>query len=507
MHFVLVIPPLSATGDETYYFWVFQKWLHETKEYKTSIITPPQYISALEDMSRWEFSERSFNFNQYLPSRSIGSHVEIVIQPQSLAEQTDNSPPTSTFVDLITREQTALTNFYVDALREIQTRVRDEIAVVTWLNNASLRSAAYELRCPLIFNELGPFRKPYYRQTAYWDRCGVNGETDVNNRWLFEKPDFMSWKTTAYPNGGALHALRALLAEPASHLVMREGEQRTKVGVALQVETDSNALAYGGGWTNLSLVNHVSRSDIAKESIVRLHPSGWAVYPGRIDLSPSPLEFLSNVEEIWTVNSSLGIEALFWGKKAQIFGDSPVKLITQMTGDESESFLEWFTLCYLVPFDLLFDLDYYVWRLANPSAQEIALRHLSAYETRSKHQWENIPLPPSADGEKLTVDFPSPQQLPAILAQQKLDLGKQQQKIEELESKVSQLESLIESQSALLEEREASLIDHQRALSAETAASQMAQEALATESRKLREELEAIKSSTPFRLLRRASLI
>ncbi|CAN7143798.1 hypothetical protein LJR011_000006 [Agrobacterium tumefaciens] len=507
MHFVLVVPPLSATGDETYYFWVFQKWLHETKEFKTSIITTPQYISALEEMSRWEFSARSFNFNQYLPTKSIGSHVEIVIQPQSLAEQIDNSPPTATFIDLITREQIALTKFYVDTLREIKTRVRDEIAVVTWLNNASLRTAANELHCPLIFNEFGPFRKPYYRPTAYWDRRGVNGETDVSNRWQFEKQDFMSWKTMAYPNGGALHALRALLAEPASHLIMKEGGQRAKVGVALQVETDSNALAYGGGWTNLSLVNHISRSKIAKESILRLHPSGWAVYPGRIDLSPSPLEFLANIEEIWTVNSSLGIEALFWGKKAQIFGDSPVKLITQMAGDEAESFLEWFILCYLVPFDLLFDLDYYVWRLGNPSVQEIALRHLSAYETRSKHQWENIPLPPRADGGKLTVDFPSPQQVPAILAQQKLDLAKQQQKIEEVESNISQLESLIERQSALLEEREASIIEHQRALLAETEGKLIEREASATESRKLREELEAIKSSTPFRLLRRARLI
>ncbi|WP_112207217.1 GT99 family glycosyltransferase N-terminal domain-containing protein [Agrobacterium tumefaciens] len=507
MHFVLVVPPLSATGDETYYFWVFQKWLHETQEYKTSIITPPQYISALEDISRWEFSERSFNFNQYLPTRSIGSHVEIVIQPQSLAEQIDNSPPTSTFVDLITREQTALTKFYVDTLREIKTRVRDEIAVVTWLNNASLRSAANGLHCPLIFNEFGPFRKPYYRPTAYWDRRGVNGETDVTNRWQSEKQDFMSWKATAYPNGGALHALRALLAEPASHLVMKEGGQRAKVGVALQVETDSNALAYGGGWTNLSLVNRVSRSEIAKESILRLHPAGWAVYPGLIDLSPSPLEFLANIEELWTVNSSLGIEALFWGKKAQIFGDSPVKLITEMRGDEGESFLEWFILCYLVPFDILFDLDYYVWRLGNPSVQDIALRHVSAYETRPKHQWENIPVPPRADADKLTVDFPSPQQVPAILAQQKLDLAKQQQKIEELEYNISQLDSLIERQGALLEEREASLIEQQRALLAETEASLIERKALATECRKTREELEAIKSSTPFRLLRRARLI
>lgn len=492
MHFVLVVPPLSATGDDTYYFWVFQKWLHETREEKTSIILPPEYVSALTEMSRWEFSEGSFNFNQYLPSRSIGDNFNIILQPKPVTGQIDNSPPTSQFVDLITRQQPPLTNFYVETLREIKRQAHDEIAVVTWLNNASLRSAAGHLQCPLIFNEFGPFRKPYYRPTAYWDRHGVNGETEVSDRWQSEKKDFISWKTTAYPNGGALHALRALLADSASHSTIKEGGSRAKVGVALQVETDSNALAYGGGWTNLGLVNHIRRSKIANDSILRLHPGGAAVYPGRIDLSPSPLEFLANIEEVWTVNSSLAIEALFWGKKSRIFGDSPVKPITQMSSKEGEDFLEWFILCYLVPFDLLFNLDYYAWRLGNPSVEEVVVQHLSAYQTTPKHRWERVPFPPPADSMRLAVDFPGAQQGPAIFAQQKLDLATRQQQIEEMKKNIDDLTNIIEQQAVLLVERQESLRKH---------------EASAVEMRKTREELATLKSSLPFRLLRRAHLI
>lgn len=492
MHFVLAVPPISATGDETYYFWVLQKWLYETRNAKTSIILQPQYISALTDKSRWEFTEQSFNFNQYLPSTSIGDNVEIIHHPQTLTAQTDNSPPSSRFVDLITRENAPLTNFYMETLREVKTRTRDNVAVITWLNNASLRSAASILDCPLVFNELGPFRKPYYRPTAYWDRHGVNGETDVNDRWQLEKHDFISWKTTAYPHGGTLQALRALMADPMSHSTMKAGVVRAEVGVALQVETDSNALAYGGGWTNLALVDHVKRSEMADKSVLRLHPGGSAIYQGRIDLSPSPLEFLANIEEVWTVNSSLGIEALFWGKKARIFGDSPIKSIIQMPSDERESFLEWFILCYLVPFDLLFNFDYYIWRLGKPSPGEIAVRHIAAYEPSPKQVWQNIPFPPPADDRRLTIDFPGPQRGPAILAQQNLELAEQQRHIEHLENNVQELNEVIEQQKTLLAESDTLRIE---------------QEASAAESKKAQKELEDLKSSIPFRLLRRARLI
>lgn len=489
MHFVLAIPPISATGDETYYFWVLQKWLYETRETKTSIILPPQYISALTDKSRWEFTEQSFSFNQYLPSRSIGDQVEIIPHPQIPIAQTDNSSPASRFVDLITREKALLTDFYLETLRAVKTRTRDNVAVITWLNNASLRSAASSLDCPLVFNELGPLRKPYYRPTAYWDRHGVNGETEVSDRWQLEKRDFISWKTTAYPQGGALHALRALIADPMSHSTMKASVVRAEVGVALQVETDSNALAYGGGWTNLALVDYVKRSEMADKSLLRLHPGGSAIYPGRIDLSPSPLEFLANINEVWTVNSSLGIEALFWGKKARIFGDSPIKPIIQMPSDERESFLEWFILCYLVPFDLIFNFDYYVWRLAKPSVEEIAVRHIAAYETSPKQAWQKVPFPPPADDRRLTIDFPGPQRGPVILAQQNLDLAEQQRHIEQLENNIQELHEVIEQQKKMLVESDTLLIE---------------QEAAADENKK---ELEALKSSIPFRLLRRAYLI
>ncbi|OMP69509.1 hypothetical protein BV900_24425 [Agrobacterium tumefaciens] len=490
MQFVLVIPPKSATGDETYYFWVLQKWLHETRGHATSIIMPCEYIPAMKDPSRWEFSQQSFNFNQYLPSTQIDENTEIILQTVGGSE--DGSSPMADFVDLIIKQDPALTDFYAQNLRAIKKKTKEDLVVVTWLNNSSLRLAAKRENCPIVFNELGPFRKPFYRQTAYWDRHGVNGETEVADRWQQEKEDFSSWRKRAYPQGGSAHDLRIIFADPVSHLTLKEAKRRAEVGIALQVETDSNALAYGNGWNNLALINYMKRSDIAKRALLRLHPGGAAIYSGQLDLSPSPLEFLASVDQIWTVNSSLGIEALFWGKGARIFGDSPIKLITTLDAEDAEVFLEWFLLCYLVPFDLLFDLQYYSWRLGDPSASEIAKRHLIGYRSGAKQPWEKVPFPPKPDENKIVVSFPSPRRAPIELAEQKLDLVRHREYIAKLEKDISELHGLSDERNTLILERDA-LIDEHRSIT--------------TEKDHLTNELKAIKSSLPFRFLKLVRLI
>ncbi|WP_318764626.1 GT99 family glycosyltransferase N-terminal domain-containing protein [Agrobacterium fabrum] len=482
MHFVLVVPPLSATGDDTYYFWVFQKWLHETRDHNSTIIMPATYVPALKDDSRWEFSEQSVNFNQFEPSSSIGENTEVIFYPSSIYSSLPTEcPPSTKFVDLITRDQPTLTQFYVEALRAIKVKSGGDVAIVTWLNNASLRSASNAADCRLIFNEFGPFRKPHYLPTAYWDRHGVNGETEVTERWQQERDDFGAWRNKTYPKGGSTHDLRTLLADPSSHLIVNASKPHAKIGLALQVETDSNALAYGNGWNNLALINHAKRSGEADNILLRLHPGGAAIYPGEIDLSPSPLEFLASVGEVWTVNSSLGIEALFWGRNALIFGESPIKPITMMNITERETFLEWFTLCYLIPFDLLFDLDYYSWRLTNPSASEISIRHVAAYRAGPKHQWNRIPFPAAADRGKPSIDFPGPHRAPRELSELRTEILEMRRYITKLEKDFQDAQSVVGERDALAAEKDDAITKYQ----------------LATK------ELDAIISSIPFQLLKR----
>ncbi len=519
MHFVFVVPPVSATGHETYYFWVLQKWLHETRDKNTTIIMPEAYVTALGDNTRWELSEQSINFNQFFPSNSISQKTHVILYPQSSSSAADR-PPTIEFVELIGQEIPTLKRFYVEALRNIKEKAGEPVAVITWLNNASLRSASHSEDCPLVFNEFGPFRKPYYRPTAYWDRHGVNGETEVEKRWQQEKAEFSAWRNSTYPDGGSTDDLRSLLADPTSTQIIIGSEPQAKIGLALQVETDSNALAYGNGWNNLSLINHAKRSGETETALLRLHPGGAAIYPGKIDLRPSPLEFLASVGEVWTVNSSLGIEAFFWGKSARIFGESPIKPIENLQTAERDLFLEWFALCYLIPFDLLFDFDYYSWRLTSPLPSEIARRHADAYRSGPKQEWGAVPFPPTADRRNLSVDFPDPQRAPIEFAELKVETVEQRQYIAKLEkdfqgepSILEERKSLLSEQNKLLRDMDALTIERDKLLRER---SRMLGELRILTSEKTKavakydlatREIEIIKSSIPFRILKRLRIL
>ncbi|WCK12329.1 hypothetical protein G6L41_008605 [Agrobacterium tumefaciens] len=519
MHFVFVVPPVSATGHETYYFWVLQKWLHETRDKNTTIIMPEAYATAFGDNTRWELSEQSINFNQFFPSSSIGPNADVILYPPPSASLADR-PPATEFVELIGQEIPALKQFYIEALREIKEKAGEPVAVITWLNNASLRSASHSEDCPLVFNEFGPFRKPYYRPTAYWDRQGVNGETEVEKRWSAEKAEFTEWRNSNYPEGGSTEDLRTLMADPLSMQIITRSEPQTKIGLALQVETDSNALAYGRGWNNLSLISHAKRSAETETALLRLHPGGAAIYPGKIDLRPSPLEFLANVDEVWTVNSSLGIEAFFWGKNARVFGESPIKPIESLPTGEREVFLDWFILCYLIPFDLLFDFDYYAWRLTSPLPSEIARRHADAYRSGPKQEWGAVPFPPTADRRNLSVDFPGPQRAPVEFAELKVETVEQRQYI-------AKLEKDFQGEPSILEERKLLLTEQNKLLSDMDALTIERDKLLRERSRMLGElriltsektkaiakydlatrEIETIKSSIPFRILKRLRIL
>ena len=116
-------------------------------------------------------------------------------------------------------------------------------AILTWCNCPSLSAAAEEKGIPVVHLELGPLRWPQYRPTAYLDFSGVNGNTEVERRYL---------ESGFRPGAGLdIEALRRFFYQAG------DGETpaaRFDLGVALQVEDDSNLLAFGHGFDNQSLL-------------------------------------------------------------------------------------------------------------------------------------------------------------------------------------------------------------------------------------------------------------
>jgi hypothetical protein len=251
-------------------------------------------------------------------------------------------------------------------------------ALLLWTNCASAKAAARRLGIPTIHNELGPLRPPFYRSTAYFDFEGVNGDTDATRRWHAFLEEAENVPTLA--------------RDELQDLFMREKPKPLSVvskthelGIALQCPDDSNMMSFSNGFTNYEAVATGQRY-FPGSTLVRPHPQRPEQFGGFAvdwDTTDSPLEFLKRVGSLLTVNSSLGFEAMLAGKPSFVLGDASFKtgswdIVSRrppMSDSEMVRWLNWFAFGYLIPFDRVFDREYYRWRLCQPSETDTYMRN------------------------------------------------------------------------------------------------------------------------------------
>ena len=273
-------------------------------------------------------------------------------------------------------------------------------AFLTWSNCPSLTALAARLKAPVIHNELGPFRGPDYQDTVFFDFQGVNGNTTPATRWtdpgmLATELEGMPCLTTA--------ALRALLVRGAASAdadadTDTDGEPpvRYPLGVALQVEDDSNTVAYGNGIDTIRLLYRALRDLPPERVLVRSHPGARLGYRGGLgvpDDSPTSLAFLGRIDHLLTINSSVAAEAALWGVPYTVLGDTPFAILSRpldaaaetAPAAQTELALNALFVGYLVPAALLYDPDYYRWRLGGARLRNCFARHLQVLKRQAMH--------------------------------------------------------------------------------------------------------------------------
>ncbi|MBN2319623.1 MAG: tetratricopeptide repeat protein [Acidobacteria bacterium] len=286
------------------------------------------------------------------------------------------------FRTLLSRDYPPLGN----ALRRIfddLCRAEKPEGILTWCNIPSLELAAAEYGLPVIHNEFGPFRPPNYTGTIYFDFKGVNGNTSAA-RDMSAFMDEVRHDETFRPLD--MEELRQLfMVDPARAL--QRPPMLFKSGVALQVEDDSNMLAFNRGMNNFELIFAARKGLLPGELLIRRHPKGYLEYGsslGVLDNSADSIEFISRCERVFCTNSSVAFEAMLMEKPVKLFGDSPIACLShekyrELSPRERLLCLNYMFIGYLVPVSLLFDRDYYRWRLEFPTFREIYDRHLDYF--------------------------------------------------------------------------------------------------------------------------------
>ncbi len=322
--------------------------------------------------------------------------------PADLCEQIADTQETP--LDLLRTQALDGFQVYRDWLFEQLLPLRDRChieAIITHLNCRSLDDVAGYLRIPVIHEEAGNLREPAFKfSTKLFDFRGANGNSEFDQRFL-ARGDLPA------------HSGESIIERYATDATKSEmnaaKEPEFEVGLALQVEDDSNVIAYNNGWDNLRLIYKARQVFPGDRILVRAHPlSIFGLQDlhnrqlGIVDNSVSAMEFISKCKRILTVNSSVAFEAVAVGKPTYILGESPLasmayrhfdrRVRDQMRGIPLlQEKLEFYALNYLIPMNLWLNPEYYRFRLRAPSEAEIRSRHLEAIETacrRAHHEGE-----------------------------------------------------------------------------------------------------------------------
>lgn len=384
--FAVFLPPYPFRGVKAPYLWLFLKYLHCSNE-KILFITSPDYIEVINDEtqhSRWEFDAASMASLGYsIPDeQSLARHEYLYLDHafyETMLAQHHHDPIKS-FTTFLTESISELENELFSLLtKEIIQRVD---AFVSICNCPSLEKVARALNKEVIHLEIGPLRAPMYRNTAYLDFTGVNGNTEARARYESCQTEI---DITCSMNDLHRYFLEAISLPSSS--------ENQVAGIVLQVEDDSNIIAYSHDFTNISLISYVRQQHALENILVRAHPG--SLFRLRddifsIDASANSLEFIQKCHSIYTINSSVGLEALLCEKKTNILGDCSYAFVAEeASGPNRVNAMAFYLFAYLVPFELIFNLEYLRFRLDHPAELDIVRKHLQFYSKMPDEREEN----------------------------------------------------------------------------------------------------------------------
>lgn len=373
--------PYPIRSIKAPYLWVYYKQMSSFNNNEILFIGSKEYRKdpKLFDDSRYEPKLNSAEHSGYsVPTiEKIESYQFYDFDNTVFAklEQTHNHNSNQIFRHLLTERIEEIENYLSD-LFELITQKHNVVAILSWCNFPSLDRIASKYNLRIIHNELGAFRKPYYQPTAYFDFCGVNGNTESQKR--FE--EFANTMNEDLLLG--LDEIREIMF--LSKIVDLKEDERFDVGAALQVEDDSNILAFSNGFDSISLVRWIADNYPNHSLNIREHPSGYLKYDklGHIDTSVNSIVFLLKCDILITINSSVALEALLFEKRIKILGDNPFAFLMNVDENQKRMALNFAVFGYMIPYDYLFDRDYYMWRLSKPTESEIFHKHLNYYKMK-----------------------------------------------------------------------------------------------------------------------------
>lgn len=310
------------------------------------------------DPSRWEFARARKNNPRFSFKRP--KNITVVKRAEEWDEFKNEQIPSNIIKGFAKTPVKELYNILENIIRNNKIE-----AALTLINNRTLKEVCNKHNIPVIHNEQGPLRPPYFFRGMFFDFSGVNGDTEFYNRFLeFKK---IANEVKIYSR----EELLKIISRPEQYENVkrfRDTLPSYECGVALQVDIDSNMTAFNEGWTSADAVNKALKEH--GKALIRNHPVSSMQYASPVSLpngikdkSKDSLEFISQCKKVITINSSVALEALFLNREVEVLGDSPFKEMAKMEPDEQLLALNFMVFSYLIPGPMYYNDKYYKYRI------------------------------------------------------------------------------------------------------------------------------------------------
>lgn len=379
----VILPALNFKGNRSPYLWWFYKFVTAFGEDAGYVCGDEYFMDPSLHLAtgREEANEALAKRCKYkIPDiKTLTGLVRADISPdvwQSL-EAHFPSNPLRAFEHFCLEENDHLHDAIAASFDRIEAECGKIEVAITCVNCATLAALCRIRGIPLVHFELGPLRGPSFFPTAYFDFSGVNGSTEARARFEAVKD---SIGVDEWCDAEALKSLFVTRRLPDA------GCPDIDLGIALQVEDDSNIICYSNGFSSLSLLNDakikLAEKRIRSPVLIRPHPGSIFLARNLLpelvaDQSETSVEFILKCKRVHTINSSVAVESLLLGREVVVFGESSfVFCIDTNTHRFNESAWSFFLLNYLVPWDIAFSMEYIRWRLKMPSEDSIRKTHV-----------------------------------------------------------------------------------------------------------------------------------
>ena len=386
--------PFSLRGIDAPFLWVYYSQISSFKKDEIIFLIDESYLQSkayFEENNRWEIKYGYHSDYIELKKNDFENHV----LPQSCLNDIYNSFESDLifFKAYLTEVIEPFEEVFLESLKKLLKSHKIDV-VLSWSNCPSLQSACDKLGIKIVYNELGPLRPPVFRNTAFFDFKGVNGNTESGIRFeAFKK----SIQGKEYLLMGYEEILTHFLKQEYLHYAKHPKSNSVSeidLGLILQVENDSNVIAYSNGFNNDKLIS-VSLSEKEGQRVVaREHPQGLKKYKDKveIDVSPNSIAFINKCNKLKTVNSGAAFEAALLGKEVEILGDSPYKILNGIIPDSIEHLvaINFLAFNYLVPFNHVFDKKYISFRLSNSDELTLYFYHVSLYRKDASDDFSEL---------------------------------------------------------------------------------------------------------------------